>query len=287
MGAAMAGHLLAKDHAFTVFSRTRSKAEGLLQQEAHWAESPAQVADESDVVFTMVGFPQDVFDVYLGEEGLVHQARAGMVFVDMTTAPPSLAGTIAEAVKARGAHFLDAPVSGGDVGARNASLSIMVGGETGIVETIRPLFESLGKTIVHQGATGAGQHAKLCNQITIAGTMIGVCESLLYGYRAGLNLETMLQSIRGGAAGVLDIGQPGSSNTGAKLRPRVLCRTFCEGYGHGPGRKQTHGACPARAFIGASTLSCCSGSWAWTLRYACLDGCVGGIVERARERNAG
>ena len=221
MGTAMAGHLLAKGHAITVFSRTRFKAEELLLRGARWAESPAQVADESDVVFTMVGFPQDVFDVYLGEEGLVHQARAGMVFVDMTTAPPSLAGTIAEAVKARGAQFLDAPVSGGDVGARNASLSIMVGGETGIVETIRPLFESLGKTIVHQGATGAGQHAKLCNQITIAGTMIGVCESLLYGYRAGLNLETMLQSIRGGAAGCWALDN---------LAPRILARNFAPGF---------------------------------------------------------
>ncbi len=221
MGTAMAGHLLAKGHAITVFSRTRFKAEGLLQRGARWAESPAQVADESDVVFTMVGFPQDVSDVYLGDAGLVHQARAGMVFVDMTTAPPSLAGTIAEAVKARGAQFLDAPVSGGDVGARNASLSIMVGGETGIVETIRPLFESLGKTIVHQGATGAGQHAKLCNQITIAGTMIGVCESLLYGYRAGLNLETMLQSIRGGAAACWALDN---------LAPRILARNFAPGF---------------------------------------------------------
>ena len=221
MGTAMAGHLLAKGHAITVFSRTRFKAEGLLLRGARWAESPAQVADESDVVFTMVGFPQDVSTVYLGDAGLVHQARAGMVFVDMTTAPPSLAGTIAEAVKARGAHFLDAPVSGGDVGARNASLSIMVGGETGVVETIRPLFELLGRTIVHQGATGAGQHAKLCNQITIAGTMIGVCESLLYGYRAGLNLETMLQSIRGGAAACWTLDN---------LAPRILARNFAPGF---------------------------------------------------------
>ena len=221
MGTAMAGHLLAKGHAITVFSRTRFKAEGLLLRGARWAESPARVSDESDVVFTMVGFPQDVFDVYLGEEGLVHQARAGMVFVDMTTAPPSLAGTIAEAVKARGAQFLDAPVSGGDVGARNASLSIMVGGETDVVETVRPLFELLGRTIVHQGATGAGQHAKLCNQITIAGTMIGVCESLLYGYRAGLNLETMLQSIRGGAAACWTLDN---------LAPRILARNFAPGF---------------------------------------------------------
>ena len=221
MGSAMAGHLLTKDQALTVFSRTRSKAEGLLQRGARWAESPARVADESDVVFTMVGFPRDVSDVYLGEAGLVHQARAGMVFVDMTTAPPSLAGTIAEAVKARGAQFLDAPVSGGDVGARNASLSIMVGGEVHVLEAIRPLFESLGTSIAHQGATGAGQHTKLCNQITIAGTMIGVCESLLYGYRAGLNLETMLQSIRGGAAACWALDN---------LAPRILARNFAPGF---------------------------------------------------------
>jgi 3-hydroxyisobutyrate dehydrogenase len=217
----MAGHLLAQGHRLTVFSRTRSKAEALLQQGARRADSPARVADASDVVFTMVGFPQDVSDVYLGEAGLIHQARKGMVFVDMTTAPPSLAGTIAEAAKARGAQFLDAPVSGGDVGARNASLSIMVGGEAGVVETIRPLLELLGQTIVHQGATGAGQHAKLCNQITIAGTMVGVCESLLYGYRAGLDLETMLQSIKGGAAACWTLDN---------LAPRILARNFDPGF---------------------------------------------------------
>ena len=221
MGAAMAGHLLAKGHTLTVFSRTRFKAEGLLRRGARWVDSPARVADESDVVFTMVGFPRDVSDVYLGEAGLVQQARAGMVFVDMTTAPPSLAGTIAEAVEARGAHFLDAPVSGGDVGARNASLSIMVGGEAPVVETVRPLFESLGQTIVHQGKAGAGQHTKLCNQIVIAGTMIGVCESLLYGYRAGLDLETMLQSIRGGAAACWTLDN---------LAPRILARNFAPGF---------------------------------------------------------
>ena len=221
MGTAMAGHLLAKGHALTAFSRTRSKAEDLLQRGARWADSPARVADESDVVFTMVGFPRDVSDVYLGEAGLVHQARAGMVFVDMTTAPPSLAVTVAEALKARDAHFLDAPVSGGDVGARNASLSIMVGGEAGVVETIRPLFELLGRTIIHQGAVGAGQHTKLCNQITIAGTMVGVCESLLYGYRAGLDPETMLQSIKGGAAACWALDN---------LAPRILARNFDPGF---------------------------------------------------------
>ena len=221
MGTAMAGHLLAEGHALTAFSRTRSKAEDLLQRGARWADSPARVAEKSDVVFTMVGFPRDVSDVYLGEAGLVHQARAGMVFVDMTTAPPSLAVAVAEALEARDAHFLDAPVSGGDVGARNASLSIMVGGEAGVVETIRPLFELLGRTIIHQGVVGAGQHTKLCNQITIAGTMVGVCESLLYGYRAGLDPETMLQSIKGGAAACWALDN---------LAPRILARNFDPGF---------------------------------------------------------
>ncbi len=221
MGVPMAGHLLAKDYALTVFSRTRAKARELLRRGACWADSPARVVDASDVVFTMVGFPQDVSDVYLGQEGLVHQARAGMVFVDMTTAPPRLAGMIAEAATARGAHFLDAPVSGGDVGARKASLSIMVGGDARVVEGVRPLLESLGRTIIHQGATGAGQHAKLCNQITIAGTMIGVCESLLYGYRAGLDLEAMLQSIKGGAAACWTLDN---------LAPRILVRNFDPGF---------------------------------------------------------
>ena len=221
MGAAMAGHLLDKGYALTTFSRTRSKAEDLLQRGAQWADSPARVADASDVVFTMVGFPRDVSDVYFGEEGLIQRARPRMVFVDMTTAPPSLAVTVAEALKSRDAHFLDAPVSGGDVGARNASLSIMVGGEARIVEAVRSLFEAVGRTIVHQGAIGTGQHTKLCNQITIAGTMIGVCESLLYGYRAGLDLETMLQSIRDGAA---------SCWTLDNLAPRILDRDFAPGF---------------------------------------------------------
>ena len=222
MGAAMVGHLLAKGPcAHRLCHERAQKPKDLLRQGARWVDSPARVADESDVVFTMVGFPRDVSDVYLGEAGLVQQARAGKVFVDMTTAPPSLAVTIAEAVTARGAHFLDAPVSGGDVGARNASLSIMVGGEGPVVEAIRPLFESLGQTIVHQGATGAGQHAKLCNQITIAGTMIGVCESLVYGYRAGLDPDIMLQSIRGGAAACWTLDN---------LAPRILARNFDPGF---------------------------------------------------------
>ncbi len=221
MGAAMCGHLLEKQYPITVYSRTRQKAEGLLGQGAQWGESPAHVAEQADVVFTMVGFPHDVREVYFGESGLLNHLRSDMVLIDMTTSPPSLAVEIHDACQTRDVHCIDAPVSGGDVGARNGTLSIMVGGDSGVVEALRPLFEVMGKTIVHQGRAGSGQHTKLCNQITIAGTMVGVCESLLYGYKAGLDLETMLQSIRGGAA---------SCWTLDNLAPRILKRNFDPGF---------------------------------------------------------
>jgi 3-hydroxyisobutyrate dehydrogenase len=168
-----------------------------------------------------VGFPPDVREVYLGPEGLLAGAKSGAILVDMTTTQPSLAREIYDTARPRGISTVDAPVSGGDVGARNATLSIMVGGDREVVERIRPLFEAMGKSVVHQGGPGAGQHTKMCNQIVIAGTMIGVCESLLYGYKAGLDLETMLQSIRGGAAGCWTLDN---------LAPRVLKRNFDPGF---------------------------------------------------------
>jgi 3-hydroxyisobutyrate dehydrogenase len=221
MGAAMCRHLLEKRYPVTVYSRTRYKAEGLLEQSAQWGESPAHVVEQADVIFTMVGFPHDVREVYFGESGLLNHLRSDMVLIDMTTSPPSLAVEIHEACEMRDAHCIDAPVSGGDVGAQQGTLSIMIGGESDIVEAVRPLFEIMGKTIIRQGPAGAGQHAKLCNQITIAGTMIGVCESLLYGYRAGLDLETMLESIRGGAAACWTLDN---------LAPRILQRNFAPGF---------------------------------------------------------
>ncbi len=221
MGAAMCGHLLEKQYPITVYSRTRQKAEGLLEQGAQWGESPAHVVEQADVVFTMVGFPHDVREVYFGESGLLNHLRSDMVLIDMTTSPPSLAVEIHDACQTRDAHCIDAPVSGGNVGAQQATLSIMIGGESDIVAAVRPLFEIMGKTIIRQGRAGAGQHAKLCNQITIAGTMVGVCESLLYGYRAGLDLETMLQSIRGGAAACWTLDN---------LAPQILQRNFNPGF---------------------------------------------------------
>ncbi len=221
MGASMCGHLLDAGHPITLYSRTRAKAQPLLDRGASWAASPAEAAADADVTFTMVGFPADVREVYLGDTGVLQTAKRGSVVVDMTSTSPSLAVEIDKRAAALGVATLDAPVSGGDVGARNATLSIMVGGEVATFDAMLPLLQKLGKTIVHQGPAGAGQHTKVCNQIVVAGTIIGVCESLFYGQRAGLNLETMLQSIRGGAAACWTL---------ENLAPRVLTRNFDPGF---------------------------------------------------------
>jgi 3-hydroxyisobutyrate dehydrogenase len=221
MGKSMCGHLITAGFPATVYSRTREKAEGLLAAGASWAATPADVASRSDVIFSMVGFPQDVRDVYFSENGVLKGARSGALLVDMTTTEPTLAREIQARAVERGCDAVDAPVSGGDVGARNQTLSIMVGGDTGAVERVMPLFQILGKNIVHQGGPGAGQHTKMCNQIVIAGTMIGVCESLVYAYRAKLDPESMLQSIRSGAAGCWTL---------ENLAPRVLKGNFEPGF---------------------------------------------------------
>lgn len=221
MGLSMCGHVLSRGYPVTLYTRTRGRAEPLLGRGAVWAASPRAVAEQSDVVFTIVGFPPDVRDVYFGADGLVAGVRRGAILVDMTTTEPRLAREIYDAASAKGAQAIDAPVSGGDVGARNATLSVMVGGDPQTVDAVRPLLEIMGKTIIHQGGPGAGQHTKMCNQIVIAGTMIGVCEALLYGARAGLDLETMLQSIRPGAAGCWSL---------ENYAPRILKRNFDPGF---------------------------------------------------------
>jgi 3-hydroxyisobutyrate dehydrogenase len=221
MGASMSGHLRGAGYPVTVYSRTKERAEPLLERGAEWASSPAAVAGASDVVFTMVGFPADVREVVLGPEGVLSAARPGTVLVDMTTSEPSLAREIHAAARAKGVESVDAPVSGGDVGARNAALSIMIGGNPATIERIRPLFELLGKTVIHQGPPGAGQHTKMVNQILIATGMIGICEALLYGYRADLDLETVLASVSGGAAGSWSL---------SNYAPRILKRDFDPGF---------------------------------------------------------
>jgi 3-hydroxyisobutyrate dehydrogenase len=221
MGASMCGHLLDAGYSVTVNTRTRGRAEPLLAKGAAWADTPAEAAADADVVCVMVGFPSDVRQVILDEEGVLSSLPSGGLVVDFTTSEPSLAVEIAQAATAKGAAALDAPVSGGDVGARNATLSIMVGGDEAAFERARPLLEVVGKTIVRQGGPGSGQHTKMVNQILIATGMIGVCEALLYGYRAGLDLETVLESVAGGAAGSWSL-----SNYG----PRMLAGNFDPGF---------------------------------------------------------
>jgi 3-hydroxyisobutyrate dehydrogenase len=221
MGAQMCGHLLARGFAVTVHSRTRTKAEPLLARGAAWADSPRAVAEASDVVFTMVGFPSEVREAILGERGALAGAHAGMMVVDMSTSAPALAREIDDAARARGAHAVDAPVSGGDVGAREARLSIMIGGDAEVVAALEPAWRAMGKTFVRQGGAGAGQHTKMVNQILIASGMIGVCEALLYGWRAGLDPERVLESVASGAAGSWSL-----SNYG----PRILKGDFAPGF---------------------------------------------------------
>jgi 3-hydroxyisobutyrate dehydrogenase len=221
MGRWMCQHLLTKGYTATVYNRSRDKARALLDAGAAWGDTPKAVAERSDVVFAIVGFPKDVREVFLGPQGAMAGSRAGTILVDMTTSEPSLAQEIYEAARAKSVGAVDAPVSGGDVGARNAALSIMVGGEAEVVEAVRQLLECMGKTIVHQGSAGAGQHTKMVNQILIATNMIGVCEALLYGYKAGLDLKTVLQSVGGGAAASWSLNN---------LGPRIIDRNFDPGF---------------------------------------------------------
>ncbi len=210
MGSSMCRHLLEAGFTITVYNRTRGKAEKLLQRGATWAGTAKDVAQASDVIFTMVGYPSDVRSVVLGRDSVLAGCREGTIIVDMTTSEPTLAARIAEEAAKVGTISIDAPVSGGDVGAREGSLSIMVGGEKEAVDALMPCWQAMGHTIVHQGGPGAGQHTKMVNQVLIATNMIGVCEGLLYGYKAGLDLESVMESVGSGAAGswaLLNLGK--------------------------------------------------------------------------------
>jgi 3-hydroxyisobutyrate dehydrogenase len=221
MGKSMVGHLMASGYPVIVYSRTKEKAGDLLEKGAEWGETPQDVASKANVIFTMVGYPSDVEGIYLGENGLVNHAKPGSYLIDMTTSAPSLAVKIFKAAKEKDIHAIDAPVSGGDVGAKEAKLSIMVGGEEDDVEAIRPLLNLLGTNIVYQGRAGAGQHTKMCNQIAIASNMIGVCEAIVYAEKAGLNPESVLKSITTGAAGSWSL---------SNLAPRMLNSNFEPGF---------------------------------------------------------
>lgn len=221
MGRWMCEHAMNKGFTATVYNRSRDKAQPLLDKGAKFADTPKAVAEQSDVVFAIVGFPKDVREVFLGTDGALAGSKPGTILVDMTTSEPGLAAEIYATAKAKGVHALDAPVSGGDVGAKNAALSIMIGGDQAVVDAVTPIFEAMGKTIVHQGPAGAGQHTKMVNQILISSNMIAVCEALMYGYKAGLSMETVLKSVSVGAAG---------SKALEVLAPRMLRRDFEPGF---------------------------------------------------------
>lgn len=221
MGHSMAGHLLEAGYPLVVFNRTRERAAGLVSRGARWASSAGEAASLADITITIVGYPTDVEAVYLEPGGIIERARQGSVVIDMTTSTPTLAVRIADAAASRGVLALDAPVSGGDVGAREARLTIMVGGDDAAYDRVLPLFQVLGKTVTHMGGPGLGQHTKMANQIAIAGTMLSVVEALAYAKATGLDAERVLGAISAGSAGSWSM-----SNYG----PRILAGDMAAGF---------------------------------------------------------
>jgi len=221
MGKSMASHFISAGYPVLVYTRSKDKAEELLSQGAVWKERVADLASEADVIITMVGYPHDVEEVYLGEQGVIAHAKPGTYLIDMTTSKPSLAQRIYEEAKKNSLHSLDAPVSGGDIGARDAKLTIMVGGDQEAFDEMAPLLRIMGTNVILQGGPGAGQHTKMCNQITIASNMIGVCEAISYAKKAGLDPSRVLDSIGAGAAGSWSLNN---------LAPRMIAGNYAPGF---------------------------------------------------------
>ncbi len=221
MGKEMARHLIEAGYSVTVYNRTKAKTEELLQMGAKWKDTVTEVAQAAEVIITMIGYPKDVEEVYFGDQGILANVKPGSYVVDMTTSTPALAEKIYQAAKEKGVYSLDAPVSGGDIGARDAKLTIMIGGDQEVFDVIVPIFEKMGTNIVLQGPAGAGQHTKMANQIAIASSMIATCEAILYAEKAGLDPTTVLKSIAAGSAGSWSL-----SNYG----PRIIAGNFSPGF---------------------------------------------------------
>lgn len=221
MGHSMAGHILDAGYEVFVYNRTKAKTDAIVARGAVWKDTPQAVAEAADIVFSIVGYPKDVETIYFGDEGIFQADVTGKILVDMTTSTPSLAEKIAAAAKEKGAEALDAPVSGGDLGAQNATLTIMVGGEASTYEKALPLFKVMGKTYALQGSAGKGQHTKMANQIMIAGTMTGMTELLVYAKVAGLDLPTVLDTVGGGSAANWSL---------ANYAPRILKEDYTPGF---------------------------------------------------------
>ncbi|MBR2520332.1 MAG: NAD(P)-dependent oxidoreductase [Selenomonadaceae bacterium] len=226
MGSAMAGHLMDAGFELSVYNRTKSKAQSLIERGARWCDTVGECAAGQDVVITIVGYPKDVEQIYLGAGGIVDSAKEGAYLVDMTTSSPILAEKIFAAAQAKGLHAVDAPVTGGDVGARNATLAILVGGEESSFNALQPIFAAMGKNIVYEGTAGAGQKTKACNQIAIAGTLAGVCEAFAYAKASGLDVEKVYSAISTGAAGSFQMTGVARKGLDGDFNPGFMIRHF-------------------------------------------------------------
>ncbi|WP_330949378.1 NAD(P)-dependent oxidoreductase [Virgibacillus sp. MG-45] len=221
MGKSMATNLQKAGYPLHIYTRTKEKATDLINDGAIWMPTVAELAKASTIIITMVGYPEDVEEVYFGETGILENAKPESIVIDMTTSKPALAQSIFTKAQNNAIHALDAPVSGGDIGAKNGTLAIMVGGEEKAFQALLPIFQIMGENIIYQGPAGAGQHTKLCNQITIASNMIGVCEAIVYAKKAGLDPSRVLESITTGAAGSWSL---------ANLGPRMIQENYAPGF---------------------------------------------------------
>jgi 3-hydroxyisobutyrate dehydrogenase len=226
MGLSMCRHLQKKGLKLNIFNRTKDKAKTLIEAGAQWCEDPAEVAKKSDIIFTIVGYPKDVEEVYFGQKGILSTLEKGKTIIDMTTSNPAIAERIYNAAEEIGAKSLDSPVSGGDTGAKNGTLAIMVGGDKQVFEEIFPILDIFGKNIKYLGKAGAGQHTKMSNQIHIASTMIGVVESLIYAYKAGLNLDEVIDIIGTGAAASWSLNNLGRRIVKKNFQPGFFLKHF-------------------------------------------------------------
>ncbi|WP_345242667.1 NAD(P)-dependent oxidoreductase [Pontibacillus salipaludis] len=221
MGKSMARNLMKTGFSVNVYTRTKAKAEDLIAEGASWKDDVAQLAESSDIIITIVGYPSDVEEVYLGDNGIIQHAKSGSYLIDMTTSSPQLAQQIFDTAKGHNLHAFDAPVSGSDIYAEQGKLTIMVGGDKKYFKDVLPAFEAMGQNVVLQGPAGSGQHTKMCNQIAIASTMMGVVEAITYAEKAGLDPKTVLESIQYGAAGSFSL---------SNLAPRMIDGNFEPGF---------------------------------------------------------
>jgi 3-hydroxyisobutyrate dehydrogenase len=231
MGKSMCLHLINSGNTAYIYNRTKQKAAELLEKGAFWCDSPEEVAEKSEIIFSIVGFPEDVEKIILDKKGVLKSAKQGSVIVDMTTSSPILAKKIYEICKNKGIYSLDAPVSGGDIGAREGKLAIMVGGDRDVYDKALPFFKIMGENIAYMGKAGAGQHTKMSNQILIAGTMIGVVESLLYAYKTGMNLDSVIDVIGKGAASSWSINNLGKRIAKGDFDPGFFIKHFIKDMG--------------------------------------------------------